>query len=830
MDINLDTIAKELYGKLQTRFSDIELADENGEILTKKVDYPKARFFEFPYKEGGVTLGTLAINLDPDEGLVVQIGGDLDKTQHPRAFQFIRSLGKFAKPKLIDFKVVSLSKSNLDKRDYQAQQNPKESPIMESKLYGTSKISYQDLGEARLVIKHTQPVNIDLPAGRTMHIEGIYIENVHGERFKYPLKHLNGARALAEHIKAGGNPYDSIGKYIVGLSEELASLRKFKGYVTRQDQLSETMSYVTGQVVDRIDQIKETLSKLQRTSYYEEFAESFVEQEEDLIPEDIVDTLVDRLTIRSFNEELKAVFPYIYKFIDESDIPIKELTPDDLIGETVLGSDKELENSMYNLMKSGTPPKEVAKQYKVKYPATDNPFDVGPQVAFNNALNKFNHPPAVSKSNVVQSAFNKMFKPDSGQAARPARESQQPEDYLENFIYSIQTEEESAGAGTNTLFSPNMTVRKQAVLKFNKIMDAELLAGAGGSNVIDSLKGLIDAPEHQQLLSKLQELDPSIDARSAIEIELKDLAKHDKDVADVIDYLDFGGEGEVGGKDLPEPEETPPPAPEETPPPAPPGGAAPPPPAPPGGAAPPPPAPAPMAETEDDRLGYKHLFKQPDEASPPKEKIFRGWDEYDEFKKNRAEKLKHAIAKAKHAGADLDTKLDFGHKEMTLHDAMRECGLTAMECGFEEPESDKSGLDEILSSISGFWNSHAQDESLDGTQGNLTIGNTKAKIKIKKDFKNGKFPNATVADVKKAYALIDRLDPSSSLAEQNKILQLAGLPVKEAVSKVDFDSLMKSMHHSNKNDELSWKPHENQVEEELVDPKEHILNILKGMK
>ena len=83
-----------------------------------------------------------------------------------------------------------------------------------------------------------------------------------------------------------------------------------------------------------------------------------------------------------------------------------------------------------------------------------------------------------------------------------------------------------------------------------------------------------------------------------------------------------------------------------------------------------------MAETEDDHLGYKHLFKQPDDTTPPKEKVFRGWDEYDEFKKNRAEKLKHAIAKAKHAGADLDTKLDFGHKEMTLHDAMRECGLT----------------------------------------------------------------------------------------------------------------------------------------------------------
>ena len=90
----------------------------------------------------------------------------------------------------------------------------------------------------------------------------IYIENAEGERFKYPFKHLTGARALAEHIKHGGNPYDAIGKHITGLSEELASLRKFKGYVNRQEQLSEAMENVTGRVIDRIAEIKETVENL----------------------------------------------------------------------------------------------------------------------------------------------------------------------------------------------------------------------------------------------------------------------------------------------------------------------------------------------------------------------------------------------------------------------------------------------------------------------------------------------------------------------------------------------------------------------------------------
>jgi hypothetical protein len=203
--------------------------------------------------------------------------------------------------------------------------------MTESKLWGTNKTSYQDLGETRLIIKHTQPVNHDLPAGRTMHIESIYIENAAGERFRYPHRHLNGARAMAEHIAHGGNPYDEIGQHVVGLSEELSSLRKFKGYVNRTPVVSEAMGTVTERVIERIEEIKKEIHGLQRSSYYESFAESFTKTEEQVIPEDIVNDWIDRLTIRTFNEELKGVFPYIYRLVGEDAAPIKELAIDDLL-------------------------------------------------------------------------------------------------------------------------------------------------------------------------------------------------------------------------------------------------------------------------------------------------------------------------------------------------------------------------------------------------------------------------------------------------------------------------------------------------------------------
>ena len=290
MNINLNRIAKDLYGKIETRFSDIKIGDENAEVLSKKTDIPEARFFEFEYKHNGVPLGTITITLDEDDGVVVQISGNLAEKKHPGAFKFIRGLRQFAKDRLLNFDVQNIGKDNLDKRDYEFQAKPKEEtmdPIMESKLYGTSKISYQDLGEARLVIKHSQPVNLDLAAGRTMHIEGIYVENTEGERFRYPYKHLNGARALAEHIKHGGNPYDAIGKHICGLSEELAQLRKFKGYVGRNEALSEAMGDITSKVFERIEAVKKEVHNLQRPTYYAQFAESFTANENQEIPEDI---------------------------------------------------------------------------------------------------------------------------------------------------------------------------------------------------------------------------------------------------------------------------------------------------------------------------------------------------------------------------------------------------------------------------------------------------------------------------------------------------------------------------------------------------------------
>lgn len=693
MNTNLDKIALDLYGKIQTRFPNIKMGDEHAEVLSKKEDIPNARFFEFEYKDNGEALGTISITLDEDDGIVVQLSGDIASKKHEGVFNFIRSFRQFAKDRLVNFDVQNIGKDNLDKRDYQFKATRKEQPMepmMESKMYGTVRMSYQDLGEAKLVIKHNQPINPELPAGRTMHIESIYVENADGERFKYPFKHLGGARALAEHLKHGGNPYDPIGKHISGLSEELAQLRKFKGYVGRNDALSEAMGDITSKVMERIETIKKEVHGLQRAAYYEQFAESFSTHEDQMIPEEIMSDWIDRLTIRTFNEDLRTAFPYIFKLVSEADIPVKELSAEDMLGELfgdddAVGSKKKTSSGTATKTKTGL---KHERDYE------DDKEEKEPK-----------------------SRYKKYAVPD-------------PEDQFESFMDSLIQEDESTQDGENTLLSPNKATQQSAIDKFNTIMQTELKGGPNGINIIDSLKGLIDDPE---FLEKMKEIDPELDARGVIQTELNNMAEEDPEIARIIPQLDFKGDGQIGGQEMP-PEA---PAPVEPPPEAPP--------APPEAA--PPAAPAPEAPP----------------APPVAESI-----------NTRKSKLKAKFIKAKDSGANLDTKIDFGHKEMTLHDAIKECGMTAMECGFGEEDSDseyalpQDPTHEILKTISGFWNKEEK---------NFTIGGTRAKTKIIKAFKNGEFKGASAEDVKRVCAMIDKMDPSSSHNQElSHIKHLAGSP------------------------------------------------------
>ena len=341
---NLDNVSQDLFNKIRGKFHNVTIGDQDGNITNEP---SLARYFDFSFKTEGRDLGKVSVSVAEDEGVIVMYSNDLVTNENSMVkdqwYSFLKELRVFAKKRLLNFNTRNITKSNLNKRDYKflATNRSGEDKMNESKLYGTSRVSYQDIDNARLVIKHTESVNAELATGRTQKIGSIFVDNAQGERFKYPYKHLAGARAMARHVAEGSNPHDDFGKHIVGLSEELAKLRKFKNYMGRSAVMAESLADYMDVVKERVATVKKTIESLQKKSFYSEAFESFEAPVLEEVPADVAENWIDELTIRQFNEELKDVFPYIYKLVSEA-TKARELGPLDLEGYSVYeGEDKK---------------------------------------------------------------------------------------------------------------------------------------------------------------------------------------------------------------------------------------------------------------------------------------------------------------------------------------------------------------------------------------------------------------------------------------------------------------------------------------------------------
>jgi hypothetical protein len=353
---DLNKIGEELFSKLRGRFKKITIGNQEGAVTNVPNE---SRFYDFEFGDSG---GKVSVSLD-EESVVVMYSEQLfdsDNTSLKTTwYDFLKELRVFAKKRMLNFEVRDIQKSNLEKRDYKFLSTKNgENTMTESTMYGTSKTSYQNIADARICVKHSESINQEIAGGRSQKIGSIYIESANGERFKYPYKHLNGARAMARHVAEGGNMYDDFGKHITGLSEEMNKLRKFKTYMSRSSVMAEGLAGYMDVVNERIDTVKNTIGKLQNKAYYTEATTNFTIAVMEDVPEDVATDWTAQLTIKQFNEELKGVFPYIYKLVSEAN-KVVDLGPEDFLGEgdddkmKVTDIDKKTNSPAYQKMKKG---------------------------------------------------------------------------------------------------------------------------------------------------------------------------------------------------------------------------------------------------------------------------------------------------------------------------------------------------------------------------------------------------------------------------------------------------------------------------------------------
>ena len=521
--MNLSIIAKDLFNKIRGQFPSVQLGDSQGTI-TKKPE--EARFFDFDFNHGGNTLGKVSISISEEDGLVVLHNKDFTEGTEEAVknawYGFLKEMGQFAKARVLGFDTRDITKSNLEKRDYEFLGKEKEvEQVSESNLYGTTKTSFQSVGEARLVIKHSAPVDQTVAGGRSHKIESIFIESSAGERFKYPIKHLNGARAMARHVSEGGNPFDAFGKHIIGLSEELSKLRSFKTYINRSNVMAEGLKEYQSIVDERIDTIKNECQKLQRATAYKETFENFQESTLEEVPEDIKKNWIDELTIKTFKEELQDVFPYIYKLVTEK-TAVQSLDPESFEAHGYQGG-TEPRKYEYDLVGDFEPEKAVTDKDAMDVKELLNKAGIEADVQ----PNEMRYQGIVIHTDAPRDAVEKVL---GGmiETLNTADSFNEFEDAMESIV-----------SEDNELFSNDPEEKDQAIKRLNALMAKHFPVGVNGTNGIESLAGIIDDEEFNDSIRNASKENSDACLRPMI---MDYVMKRDPQVATRLDTGDMDNE------------------------------------------------------------------------------------------------------------------------------------------------------------------------------------------------------------------------------------------------------------------------------------------------
>lgn len=316
----INKIADALFEKIRSRFEDVSLGDDKAEATVKPED---ARFFNFDYKsKDGEQFGNITISIIDADSLKIyfskNISEKLDPEQLREWYHFLYEMRKFARRNLMSFDTRDISRSNLNIKDIQQVSkadstfSSNDVAVTESRLYGTPKTSFENVGTARIRIIHTESVNPEVRGSRARHINAIYVENAQGERFKLEHNKLGGARAMARHIAEGGNPYDDIGTHINEMVREMAELGTFVRGMRRrvfEDNVTKTMVEAA---VAHYNQMHRQLSSLRGARTYNQFVESFEPQATQLDEMDMND-LKERFVKKIFDDRMTAALPHVYK-------------------------------------------------------------------------------------------------------------------------------------------------------------------------------------------------------------------------------------------------------------------------------------------------------------------------------------------------------------------------------------------------------------------------------------------------------------------------------------------------------------------------------------
>lgn len=314
------TLAEELFNILKGANLKLRLFDTNGQ---KTLDEDQAARL-YAYEDD--MLVTIRMNEDNSAEVVVQVGTDFKYESHKKMLEQIKQV---AHNHMSEYNIRKFSKQIAPKdfaHDVVAEGY--------SKAHGTIKTSYINLPEARIVIKHSKGVNEEIRGSRSRNIKSLFVENSAGERFAFPHRYLQGAKAMAKHVSMGGTPYDAIGESILNTCKEIVECNQFLRHVRTNKLVNEGNENVVEAVRSKLQEMKNTIRSLQTSRGYNAYEVSAITEEENSVD------VAGKFLYNTFETaDMDAVLSTVARIVKERD--------------SMADMNKEKVVALYNMIKSG---------------------------------------------------------------------------------------------------------------------------------------------------------------------------------------------------------------------------------------------------------------------------------------------------------------------------------------------------------------------------------------------------------------------------------------------------------------------------------------------
>jgi hypothetical protein len=311
------TPARKLFDLLLSRDFDPEMLDSSGKPAA---DPSETEIFSFDFRaRSGKDYGTVVIMLGNDNNLEIycsdNVGRSMEGDDKNDWFAFLEQLKNFATRNFMSFGIKNLNRLRYS---MQGQAAIKEG-LFES-WTGNRTTSWNGVAtEARLMIRHKKTIGEG--DARFRYIESLFIETADSERYKLPFTSLTAGKAMLEHVRQGGKPYDVRGNHISEIVTELAVLSRF-----RRANHGQIFEGDTAQLVEQVHQyqinLQRGLKSIGTRTGYTKYFESW--QPADISEQDVViESLKNLFVKQSIDTRIESALPLLAK-IQQQGTAMKE--------------------------------------------------------------------------------------------------------------------------------------------------------------------------------------------------------------------------------------------------------------------------------------------------------------------------------------------------------------------------------------------------------------------------------------------------------------------------------------------------------------------------